>query len=79
MEVYYNSTWGTVCDDYWDIRDSEVVCRQLGFASAVSFEPLGHYGQGLGKWAWSVGVANITVKRCLYWLGFIGWVFYGWP
>ena len=49
VEVLVNGTWGTVCDDYWDIRDAEVVCRQLGFARAVRAERLARFGSGVGE------------------------------
>ena len=50
VEVRYNtsSAWGTVCDDGWDLRDANVVCRMLGFLKASSAPVKAEYGEGSG-------------------------------
>lgn len=32
MEVCYNETWGTICDNLWSSSDAKVVCSELGFS-----------------------------------------------
>ncbi|CAO2583593.1 Deleted in malignant brain tumors 1 protein, partial [Lemmus lemmus] len=48
VELQYNSSWDTACDDSWDLRDAQVVCRQLGCGGAVAATGQAHFERGLG-------------------------------
>ena len=35
VEICFDGVWGSVCDDYWDVREATVVCRQLGYNDCI--------------------------------------------
>ena len=48
VEVYHNGTWGTVCDDDWNLQDATAVCRQLGYFNATAALGSTMFGAGSG-------------------------------
>uniref|UniRef100_A0A3B3CH19 Deleted in malignant brain tumors 1 protein-like n=1 Tax=Oryzias melastigma TaxID=30732 RepID=A0A3B3CH19_ORYME len=58
VEVWRDGTWGTVCDDQWDLRDADVVCAQHGCGYALSVT-----GQG-GQFAPGRGPVHLDELNC---------------
>lgn len=48
VEMFHDGQWGTVCDDDWDIREGEVVCRAMDCGSPQMVTSMAYFGQGEG-------------------------------
>ena len=65
VEMYKNGTWGTLCDNSWDINGANVVCRMLGFPRAISAFGYAQFGQGKGViWHVSCNGNETNIGEC---------------
>ncbi|KAF7659221.1 hypothetical protein LDENG_00001350 [Lucifuga dentata] len=49
VEINHDGQWGTVCDDEWDIRDAQVVCRAMDCGTAQAAPRGAFFGQSEGQ------------------------------
>lgn len=48
VEVRLCDSWGIICDDYWILREVNVVCRFLGYGLVVIVVKNVYFGRGIG-------------------------------
>ena len=72
VEILHNHVWGTICDDYWDLADANVVCRQLNYDHALEAVRYAGFGRGDGP-IWLDNVNCYGSESYLTQCQFVGW------
>ena len=50
VEILYAGFWGTICSDFgFDLANANVICRQLGYPSALRVAGYFEFGAGTGQ------------------------------
>ncbi|CAH1779947.1 unnamed protein product [Owenia fusiformis] len=71
LEVYYNNTWGSVCDDEFSEIDAKVACKHLGMSyEGAAFNP--SPGGGTGD-IWLDDIGCVGTETSLFECTHRGW------
>ena len=72
VQVFYNNTWGWVCDEQWDKQNADVVCRELGLtnSSATQIVPASNQEHGT---IWTNNVQCVGNESSLFSCPHDGW------
>uniref|UniRef100_A0A8B9T344 SRCR domain-containing protein n=1 Tax=Anas platyrhynchos TaxID=8839 RepID=A0A8B9T344_ANAPL len=65
VEIWHRGTWGTLCDNAWDMWDAEVACRQLGCGPALYALGQAAAGEGTGPmWLMECRGTELSLQDC---------------
>lgn len=73
VEVFHFGHWGSVCDDEFDERDAEVICRQLGFPGVIKATHNSHFGPARHERFWMDNLYCTGEEKLLSTCRFDGW------
>ncbi|XP_068722638.1 deleted in malignant brain tumors 1 protein-like [Montipora capricornis] len=69
VEIYRVGSWGTICNDEWDLNDAKVVCNQLGYSGVKIVNAKTYFGAGKGRiWLDNLACAGneTNLGQCLH-------------
>ncbi|KAK7061156.1 copper ion binding [Halocaridina rubra] len=50
VQIFHENRWENICDDEWDDREGEIICRQLGYPGLQKITNSGKYGHTKGTY-----------------------------
>ena len=65
VQVFYNNTWGWVCDEQWDKQNADVVCRELSLTDSSAAQIVAASNQDHGA-IWTNNVQCVGNESSLF-------------
>ena len=72
LQVFYNNTWGWVCDGQWDKQNADVACRELGLNKSSEAQIVAASSQEHGT-IWTNNIQCVGNESLLFSCPHDGW------